>query len=72
MLKLTTPAMDQFMHSLPLAEYDMAWTLFFITGFVLGFIWHKAADKAPATAESIKCILFQISKILLKYIQYSL
>lgn len=52
MLKLTTPAMDQFMHSLPLAEYDMAWTLFFITGFVLGFIWHKAADKAPATAES--------------------
>lgn len=52
MLKLTTPAMDQFMHSLPLAEYVMAWTLFFITGFVLGFIWHKAADKAPATAES--------------------
>ncbi len=36
-------ALDQFMHSLPLASYNMSWLLVFSAGLILGWIWEAVS-----------------------------
>lgn len=47
MVKLTPPAVDTFMSSLPLAAHGLAWLPIFAAGLILGYILYAVTGKKP-------------------------
>lgn len=51
MVKLTPPAVDTFMSSLPLAAHGLAWLPIFAAGLILGYILYAVTGKKPGNQE---------------------
>lgn len=51
LMKLTSPSLDTFMSSLPLAAHGLAWLPIFAVGLVLGYILYAVTGKKPGNQE---------------------